>query len=223
MALECRDRSRKVGVPSVEAFYAKCQRTGIDRGIIVSSTGFTRTALKKAASYNIGCLSLDQAEHLDWCLAPGVYVSQKRMIHVRLHPVADRQVGAGAKLYANDGTLIGPDEIRSIGRNCMNDAPPTDGPVIRRFVDPALGFHLIDENGERVGLRQLEIDVTYEFTSRLSAFEFREYVDRGKGKQLYTIALANVDCAGVGGDIVILHKEEQGSQVMFVPARRRTA
>jgi hypothetical protein len=223
VALECRDQSRKVGVPAVEAFYAKCKRTGIDRGIIVSSRGFARTALKKAASYNIGCLSLDQAEHLDWCLAPGVYVSQKRMIHVRMHPVSERQVGAGAKLYANDRTLIGPDEIRSIGRNCLNDAPPTEGPVTLRFVDPAPGFHLIDETGERVGLRRLEIDVTYEFTSRLSPFQFREYVDRGKGKQLYSMALANVDCVGVEGDIVILHEEERGSQVMFVPARCRTA
>jgi hypothetical protein len=223
MALECRDRSRKVGVPDVEAFYAKCQRTGIDRGIMVSSTGFTRTALTRAASYNIGCLSLDQAERLDWCLAPGVYVSQKRMMHVRLHPVPDRQVGASAKLYANDGTLIGPEEIRSIGRNCLNDAPLTHGPVTQRFVDLAPGFHLIDENGERVGLRQLEIDVTYEFTCRLSPFEFREYVDRADGKQLYTVALANVDCQGVEGDIVILHEGERGGQVMFVPARRRTA
>ena len=57
--------------------------------------------------------------------------------------------------------------------------------------------------------------------SRLSPFEFREYVDRGEGKQPYTTALANVDCAGVEGDIVIL-REERGGQVMFVPARRRT-
>jgi predicted helicase len=38
VALECRDQSRKVGVPDVEAFHAKCLRTGIDRGIMVSST-----------------------------------------------------------------------------------------------------------------------------------------------------------------------------------------
>jgi hypothetical protein len=224
VALECRDRSRKVGVPDVEAFYAKCERTGIDRGIIVSSTGFAQTGLEKAASYNIGCLSLDQAEHLDWCLAPAIEVSHRRLIHVRLGAGAERQVGAGAKLYANNATLIGPNEIRSIGLQCLKDpSAPTNGPVTQRFVDPAPAFHVVDENGERVALRTLTIDVTYEVTARLSPFEFREYVDRAEGKQLYTIALANVDCAGVEGDIVILHEGERGGQVMFVPARRRTA
>ena len=39
MALECRDRSRKVGVPEVEAFRKKCDATSIHRAIIVSSIG----------------------------------------------------------------------------------------------------------------------------------------------------------------------------------------
>jgi hypothetical protein len=224
VALECRDRSRKVGVPDVEAFQAKCLRTGIDRGIMVSSTGFAQTALVKAASYNIGCFSLEQASHLDWCLAPAIEVSERRIIHVHLGAVAERKVGAGARLYTNNGTLIGENETRQIGCQCLKDpSPPTDGPVTLRFVDPAPAFYVVDENGDRVGLRRLEIAVTYEVSSRLSPFEFREYVDRADGKQLYTMAVANVDCAGVEGDIVILNDEERGGQVMFVPARRRKA
>jgi hypothetical protein len=60
VALECRDRSRPVGVPEVEAFWAKCQRTGISHGIIVSSKGFTKSAISKANTQNIGCLLLDE-------------------------------------------------------------------------------------------------------------------------------------------------------------------
>ena len=52
LALECRDRSRPVGVPEVEAFHAKCLRTGIGRGLMVSSTGFRNTALTKAELRN---------------------------------------------------------------------------------------------------------------------------------------------------------------------------
>lgn len=59
VALECRDRSRKVGVPEIEAFHAKCQRTGVDQGIVVSSQGFTRTAQIKAEAWNIRCLMLE--------------------------------------------------------------------------------------------------------------------------------------------------------------------
>src|SRR2546421_70705 len=72
LALECRDRSRPVGVEAVEAFSRKCEDTGIDRGIIVSAKGFTKTAIRKGDFHNIGCLSLDQATGFDWCLAPGI-------------------------------------------------------------------------------------------------------------------------------------------------------
>lgn len=54
-AIECRDRSHKVGVPDVEAFAAKCRDTSIDRAVIVSSTGFTKTALTKAKHENVRC------------------------------------------------------------------------------------------------------------------------------------------------------------------------
>jgi Restriction endonuclease len=230
VALECRDRSRKVGVNSVEEFHSKCRDTGVHRGIIVSSIGFTRTALEKAAHYDIGCLSLDQAARLDWCLAPGIEVSHLRMIHVHLRAEVEREVGANAKLYANDGTLIGPTEMGGIGRHCLKGgigrhclkgrSPPTDGPVTRRFVDPAPAFYFVDGDGARIGLRRLLIEVTYEVTSRLSPFEFRAYVDRAQDKQLYTAAVANVDCGNVGGDIVMLHEEGRGAKVMFVPASR---
>jgi hypothetical protein len=149
MALECRDRSRKVGVNSVEEFHSKCGGTGVHSGVIVSSTGFTQTALEKAARYNIGCLSLEQAERLDWCLAPGVVVSHRHVKHVHVHALPERQVGASAKLYTNNGTLVGEDEVRQIGFQCLGDhPPPTDGPVTKRFVDRAPAFYVVDENGE---------------------------------------------------------------------------
>jgi Restriction endonuclease len=219
MALECRDWSRKVGVPHVEAFYAKCQRTGIDRDIMVSSTGFAQTALEKAASYNIGCLSLDQAARLNWCLASGVAMSHRHIIHVHLHVVPERQIAADAKLYTDNGTLIGENEMMQIGRQCLEDAfSPTDGPVTKRFVDRAPAFHLVDENGHCIGLRRLDVDVTYEITTTVVPLEFREYVDAAKAKQICTVAVANVNCARVQGDIVILREEDGETKVMFVPA-----
>ena len=57
-AIECRDRSRPVGVPEIEAFSTKCRHTGIDRAVIVSRAGFTTTALTKAAHENIRCYTL---------------------------------------------------------------------------------------------------------------------------------------------------------------------
>jgi predicted helicase len=72
IALECRDHSRKIDVGAVEAFRSKCEHTGINSGIIVSARGFYKPAIQKAASYDIRCLTLDEAESFDWCPASGV-------------------------------------------------------------------------------------------------------------------------------------------------------
>src|ERR1700730_6033228 len=47
LAIECRDRSRKIGVPEVEAFSNKCARPGVHRGVMVSTTGSRNQPRKK--------------------------------------------------------------------------------------------------------------------------------------------------------------------------------
>jgi predicted helicase len=84
IALECRDRSRRVGVDAVEAFHNKCQDTGISSGIIVSASGFWKSAVEKATHYNIGCLSLTEAEGFDWCIATGLTNFSRKLIHTHL-------------------------------------------------------------------------------------------------------------------------------------------
>lgn len=65
-AIECRDHTRKVGVPQVEGFAKKCERTGIHRGILVASNGFTRTARAKAKALNLTCMDLVEAQAFPW-------------------------------------------------------------------------------------------------------------------------------------------------------------
>src|SRR5689334_18912714 len=74
LAIECRDRSRKVNVLDVESFVTKCQDTQVNKGVIVSAKGFTRAAQTKAANSSIACLSLREVSSFDWLVAPGVSV-----------------------------------------------------------------------------------------------------------------------------------------------------
>ncbi|MFK4489981.1 restriction endonuclease [Bradyrhizobium sp. USDA 336] len=53
-AIECRDQGRKVGVPQIEAFAKKCEKTGIHHGIVVAANGFTSTARTKAIARRSG-------------------------------------------------------------------------------------------------------------------------------------------------------------------------
>lgn len=135
----------------------------------------------------------------------------------------ERPVEAGPTLYGDDGTLIDADQLRSIASNCLREISaeePTEGPVTQRFVDHAPAFHVIDGNGARLGVRRLNIEVTYEITSSLIPFDFREYVDKAKGKQLYSAAIAAIDSGELKGDFIILHKDGEGAKVMFVPTQR---
>lgn len=65
-AIECRDRSRPVGVPDVEAFADKCASTGVSTGVIVSATGFRKSALVKAAARSITCMDLTEVDNFAW-------------------------------------------------------------------------------------------------------------------------------------------------------------
>jgi hypothetical protein len=66
VAIECRERGRPVGLPQLEAFAQKCSVTSISKSVIVSSCGFTKTALCKAKALDIHCLSLEQIKSFPW-------------------------------------------------------------------------------------------------------------------------------------------------------------
>src|SRR5207247_228411 len=81
IAIECRDRSRKVMVNDIEAFQHKCDDNGIDQGIVVSPTGFSHAALAKAKHQGIRCLELAQVQSFNWLLATGITVRTNKMVH----------------------------------------------------------------------------------------------------------------------------------------------
>lgn len=66
IGIECRQRASKVASPEVEAFRTKCIDTDINKGIIVSSKGFSAPALKKAEAHNIECHVFEEALSANW-------------------------------------------------------------------------------------------------------------------------------------------------------------
>lgn len=110
IAIECKDRSRPVGVPDIEAFDNKCRYTNINQGIVVSSSGFAKTALAKAGSMGLKCLELKEIESASFLL-PGaaVYVHSKRFLTASYSPVVnDRKlcVADDYDIFDQDGNLI---------------------------------------------------------------------------------------------------------------------
>lgn len=220
IALECRDRSRPVGVPDVEAFSKKCEKTSINKGIIVSAKGFTKSALKKAASLDIGCLELNDAEKFDWCAAPDLIQYQRVLKHVDLKIILSFIPQVKYILYENNGTEVGIKEGIQIGVNCLNQIPhdeqiPESGEIL--FVDPNPNFYIVAEDGIRHKPQSIEVKVSYHTKIKLLSFKFLKYEDRETGEELYTIASTDLEHGDFKGKVILVNKPTEGIKFAFVP------
>jgi hypothetical protein len=69
IGIECVDRNRPMGAPWIEQIHNKHQDLGdIDKTIVVSKSGFTKPALKKAKQRKIEALTLNEARGSNWVL-----------------------------------------------------------------------------------------------------------------------------------------------------------
>jgi hypothetical protein len=228
VALECRDRSRKVGVPDVEAFCKKCDRTGVHRAIIVSSTGFTKTALKKAESMEIGCLGLEEADRFNWCQTPGVEWQDRDLLDGPPWEIDTAEPFDGVpQIYDSEGRALDTTGFSNIAQTALNKRPPEDAeredreartnPVTCTFVnDGASSFYVVDRRGKRIPLTKMVLHIRYKVRYSIIPFHFRQYIDHAKGNQLYTAAFASIDRGNVKGDLV-LHHDGTAARVTFVP------
>jgi hypothetical protein len=214
IALECRDRSRPVGVDAVEAFHAKCQDTGIHSGIIVSGHGFYKTAVEKAAHYNIGCMSLDEAECFDWCDAAGMELHARHVQHAHLNiifpvdPDIDRDT-----IQTADGTLVDGQMISGWGVNALSQYQPIpmeepgEHRVLFREVNPNVyGI----QDGERVQATEVQIRITYTVTVGFSPFSLRTYMDVRKSKQVTQAAVCALTISSDEVADMVLSTNEKG-------------
>lgn len=83
----------------------KCKDTGINRGVIVSSKGFYKTARTKAAHLGIECLQFDRVDSFDWLVPSGMQFCETRIDDTHCTAIPD---GALAKKPANF-TIRGPE------------------------------------------------------------------------------------------------------------------
>ena len=160
-AIECRDRSRKFGVPEVEAFAAKCRDTGINKAFIVSSKGFTKTALKKAVHENVGCLLFkDGGESL--VALTGIQLGSKMLV-MRLLPRflcdADIETVNAMKLFSDDGSKF---DFAAESASCIAHFSGLPHPFSPDCIDevwyplPCQNLFVLDEvTGQSVGVTRL--------------------------------------------------------------------
>jgi len=224
VALECRDRSRKVGVPEIEAFQNKCRDTGISSGIIVSSKGFYETAKKKAKAYGIRCLSLDEVVHLDWFLPSNMQIVSKHMTHVGL------QINFEPNVFPTIGDIVDC-EGRSITNEGINRTALTALTERHDLLPKELGTHTVTfkvspnfyatVEGQRHKAMEVFLPVTFENRLSTVPFRLRAYNDHDTGALITQAAIANMDIGGLNADIIASTGEDGLIQVAIVPAHAK--
>ena len=213
VACECRDRSRRIGAPEVEAFHTKCQRTGINRGIIVSPRGFTETALQKADSFGIGCLTLEEVDQFNWCVAPGVDLTDRSFVRIRAKVLFPEMPPDSSQLYLPDGTKLTDDvvtrwAIMACDRHVVDNV---EGEVTRVFVEQRPALHTFAADGRQLAADTLVMQATYRVKQEFVPFEFRRYMDLARNKVVNDTAVAALGLDDGRAADLLLKRVEDGS------------
>jgi hypothetical protein len=217
VAIECRDRSRPVGVPAIEAFFTKCQHTGINQGVIVSPKGFCGTARDKAKHLGVRCLDLSEATSFDWLLAPGIQSIRRTLTHHswRFVPEDAAAVGDDGELLMN-GQPIQPPALGHFANRLLTEyltANPSMASGKAKIRVPCSGVLIRNpKTGATTPATMAHVELTYEIKSELSPFALSRYQDADKN--IADVASADVNLGNVTGKLVITYNSEGGQIVL---------
>ncbi|HEY0607729.1 MAG TPA: restriction endonuclease [Herpetosiphonaceae bacterium] len=226
VAFECRDRSRPVTVEQVEGFSRKCEDTGIQQGVLVSSKGFWETALTKAASYGIRCLSIEEAtSSFDWLFSdelveviPHVQQISVRAILAQGHTLTD-----GGKYYIADSN--GNELPYEFWFEIVSDLlfnpyyMNPDGSTQRQvtFHHNGDGAFIFDEaSNNLLPVQELVLEVKYEVELQSHPFQFLKYTDKGDDSDIADVALSQLPFEDTSVEVGIVYQPGKGGKLIIV-------
>lgn len=223
IAIECRDRSRKIGVGQVEGFWKKCQDTGVNQPVMVSPLGFWESAIKKAQALGVRCLFLEDAVSFDWLLASGL--TQVHRIPSNAHWTIIpqnklKEVPRDYKLVAKDGREITVDVLNANLDRKISELPLDTTPDIQKLQISFLPGELqlkLGEKGPVVPINVLVASIEIETRVDFAPFVLKTYSDAVSGECITDAATVQVDAGNVSGQIVISYRKDQGGAVSFIP------
>nr|WP_233259579.1 hypothetical protein [Ramlibacter sp. WS9] len=208
----------------VESFWTKCLDTGVSQGVMVSPRGFTKAALAKSAHRSIRCLRVVEAQAFNWLLARGMRMRIRRPKHtnwtfypeVLLNPAPTDfgiQTEDGRDLKSN---AFAP-SVQEAFTNLTRQEHQAPGDHLHRFTFGTPGLFLLDRTtGIRHRIGHAEAVVHYEVLDKFEPFKLASYTNDTPGGLITEAAIAEMDLGSVKGKFVIVYKEGEGGQVVFV-------
>ncbi|WP_341328427.1 restriction endonuclease [Methylotuvimicrobium sp. KM2] len=227
VAIECRDRSRPITVNQVEGFWKKCQDTGVDHGVIVSSMGFYNTARQKSDFLGIRCLDIEEVESFDWMLAQGMHSLTKRLLHhdwvfyPKKEGIADK---TNMEVMDVEGNLLTQEVLTSNALSQLTKllseplAPVEKDSVTVKFP----GDNLIirnTETGETSPVKYVMATLHYSIVDEFIPFKLIQYKDADEN--ITEAAVADFNAGNITGKFMIVGKFDEEKKVVFVPDKAK--
>jgi hypothetical protein len=224
IAIECRDRSRRIDVNAVEGFWSKCQDTGVDHGVIVSPKGFSKSALVKAKYRGVRCLQLTEAMSFNWLLTAGLKSQERKVQHTcwTFFPDVDLIPKPTAfTILTPDGEPIQTNNLVGAAYAEFQKIPeaafePGRGEKRIVFTSPGLRIR-DDETGSTHPVVRVLAVVQYEVVEEFIPFTLHSYAESPTSESITDAAVANINLGGIKGKVMIAYKEAEGGSVVFVP------
>ncbi|MET0061798.1 MAG: restriction endonuclease [Candidatus Thiodiazotropha endolucinida] len=223
IGIECRDRSRPVGVNHVEAFESKCRNTGISKGIIVSASGFYSTAMKKAQKMGIRCIELKDIEHVNFLDTDAVVVQYTKVFtQASYTPVLVKDPISTLEkyeIYDSNGRLVTNEQIKANLIQFQDSFPWCEAgkELTRTIIFKTHGFTLINSvDGEKIPMDALQVLVTYHCQHEEIEFASKSYTDLKKGETLAELAVAPLTIDGGKKQLVLIGSKD-GTTVQVLP------
>lgn len=215
IAIECKDRSRPVGVPDIEAFDNKCRYTNINQGIIVSSSGFCKTALDKASGMGIKCLELKEVDATSFLLPETImYVHTKNFIEAKYTPMVNNfalRISGNYDIFDPEDNLI-TDEIIKNNINLIQDKLPfgVQGEEITESIHfGAENYYVVTrEKKLKHTITGILLTIRYVHEVSESLFTSRRYMDAKQDSLIAEIATAPVSIDGVEREFTVIGKQD---------------
>ena len=226
IAIECRDRSRKITVNDVEAFSAKCNDTGIDRGIMVSLKGFTKSALAKGQFLGIRFLLLSEVSSFNWLLANGIKVCRPKILHENWTFFPEKDISTKPILFSIlnlEGEPVSSDNLKAallieFQKILANNLKEVGGTVNIMFNKPGLLMR-DDSTGIVYPIVKALASVEYTLINDFIPFDLIKYENVSSEEVISDVAIAELDIGTIKGKVIVAYDFEQGGNVCFVPEK----
>ena len=223
-AIECRDRSRPVGVPQVEGFYQKCQDTGINRGVIVSPKGFCSTAVAKALHLGISCLRLDEAKQFDWINLGAISCLKVQYLEKNCLLVPEMNFDSkpsSFRLLDESGNTVDAANldylVRKEANGIIGNSAIQAGEHSLKFFLKVSGATIEAlDSSERRQLKHVDVQVKLKITVNKVPIRLLSYRQEGEENAIREAGVAPLNLSPVNGDLVFLKNLDGSTEVKFV-------